>query len=134
MAEQRMDIREWRRQRTQGIEVELPSGLVMRVKRVAVLDLVEQGLIPTSLVAAAEQFSSGGKVSLEELREGLGVINLVIKAAALSPRVVDEEVPADDTTRICINELDGNDKTALFNWLNAPAGELKAFLGGETKL
>ena len=120
-----MDLKLWREQREQGEPFELSSGLVVRLKRVSVFDLAEQGEIPAPLVGLVEGFISSQRteLSLEEFGKLAPVINLVVSAAMVDPPVAEE--PDDD--HLGITELPMTDRLAMFNWANSVTTRLRPF-------
>ena len=127
-------VREWRKRRSTGESMELPSGLVVQVRRVSLLDLVKQGRVPQSLLSMADQVMTASQITLDKINEGLAVVDLVVKACVIAPQVVDGEVDADDEERISIDELGAEDKLALFNWASPQTvAELRPFSPIETK-
>ena len=120
-----MDLYEWRASRDEGELFTLPSGLVMRLRRVSLLDLAEQGEIPAPLVGMVESLLQREEVelSLEEFGRYGKVAGLVVKAAALDPRVADEA----DGEHVGVQELPMADRMAVFNWANAATRVLRPF-------
>ncbi len=121
---------QWRLSRNLIEEYQTPSGLVIRAKKVEILSLVEQGLIPTPLLAVADQVVEGkSAVELSEFREFMPLVAAVVKAAVVYPKIVDEPVAADDDTKVGIDELSFADKMAVFEW-SIDGGEV---MGGKLK-
>lgn len=114
-----MELSEWRALRQAGEEAQLPSGLVVRVKRVGLLDLAAQGQIPQTLQpqidAIANLAKKGQAPDVSELREMTGLLDVVCGVCIVWP--VELEVA----------ELDFTDKMAIFEWANEVAHGLKTF-------
>lgn len=105
--------------------LELPSGNVMRVRRIPLENLIARGLIPNSLLpmmqgalagkrmdAASEQFTQ------EQLTDMLELQNSVTIACAVEPAVVavpDDEDDRDEDT-LYTDEVDMQDKAFIFQW------------------
>lgn len=109
-----------------NFELVLPSGNVIRLKRVSLVDLIVQGAIPDTLSARAVEMASQTqqkRLSADELRSYEGVVNLVVKAAAVEPRVSDR--PGEDT--IAVTDLDFVDRVQIFNWANGALNSLRPF-------
>lgn len=113
----------WKR----DFEMTLPSGNVIRLKRVSLVDLLVQGAIPDTLSARAVEMAHAQprKLTTEELSEYEGVVNLVVKAAAVEPRVADRA--GDDT--LALADLDFVDRVQIFNWANGGVHNLRPFRG-----
>ena len=120
-----MDLKQWRQQREDGEEYELPSGLVVKLRRVGLMDLAEQGSIPAPMVGQVDAVMKldTDSLSLDTIKEFGAVVNLVVKAAMIEPRVEDE--PADGVLGIA--ELPMSDRMQIFGWANASGGALKPF-------
>ncbi len=120
-----MDMRAWRARQLTGEAFTLPSGLVVRLKRVGIMDLAEQGQIPAPLAGIVQHFmdEKDHNVELADFARFSGVINLVVKAALIDPPGADE---ADDT-HLGVDELPMTDRMAIFNWCNEAAESLRPF-------
>lgn len=117
-------VQEWRQSRI--VEVELPSGNRAKLKRVSLIDLIEQGRIPDTLsgmaIEAATQ-SKLRKISLAELLEYVQVVNLVVKACFEEPQVEDQG----SETSLGVDDIDFVDRAHVFQWANGVANELRPF-------
>jgi hypothetical protein len=112
-----LTLAEWRAQRAQTVEVELPSGLTVVVREVSVFDLVEQGKIPQTLAPQLEMFlKTDRKSSAMEMVGKLGeLITLVCQACLVEP------------AELLVTELPFADRLALFSWLNRDAQSAASF-------
>jgi hypothetical protein len=109
-------------------EYELPSGNVAKLKRVSLVDLVEQGGIPqtlTGLVTEMAQKQQLRQLSLEELHDFADVVNLVVKACFVEPPVSDE--PTEES--LGVHEISFVDRAEVFRWANEAAQRLRPFRG-----
>ena len=120
-----MDLRAWRERMAQGEQFCLPSGLVVRLRRVSLMDLMEQGSIPAPLAATVEQILDRKevKLSVSEFPRFAGVINEVVKASIVDPPMSDE--PGEDV--LWIRELPMGDRLAVFNWSAEAGDKLRPF-------
>jgi hypothetical protein len=108
-----MNLQEWRAKK-QGERFVLPSGLVVTMRRVGLLDLAAQGEIPTPLVGVVNEWLKkdswvldvDGAVKMEP------VLDLVAKACVIDPHVEDE--PGEVV--MGVKELSIMDRLAVFNW------------------
>jgi hypothetical protein len=118
-----MNLAEWRAKQAQDEEAQLPSGLEVRVRRVSVFDLVEQGRIPQTLQPQIDAFiAKGAKTTAMEMVSGMGeLITLCCRAAIVWPEGLDAA------------ELPFTDRLALFTWLNEDASKVSSFRVGKAK-
>ena len=120
-----MDLQAWRKQQQNGVEVELPSGLVVCMVRVGMIDLALRGDVPAPLVAVVNQVMSQGigNLTVENAKEHEGAINLVVKAAVVAPPVKDKG----DEHSLGVNELPMVDRLAIFRECNRYGEQLRPF-------
>jgi hypothetical protein len=109
-----MELSAWRKRRQEGEEFTTPSGLVVTLRRVSLLDLAERGEIPAPLASMVNKIldTKVHKLTVEEIPEYNKSINLLVKAAVISPPVADEP----DETHVGIEELPMKDRLAIYNW------------------
>lgn len=118
------NIKEWQK----TAEMTLPSGNVVQLKRVGLMDLIAQGNIPDTLSGLATEVATKDKLrslSAEELAEYVNIINLVVKACAVSPKIAD--AATEDT--LAVTDIDFVDRVEIFSWANGVANSLRPFLG-----
>lgn len=122
----------WRKAREEGYLITLPSGNVARLRPVALDVLITSGQLPDvlTLMAAShlwsdQEYEPGDIAKQSEMaKDYADLINAVIPAAMLSPRVVDEP-DADD--EITLDDIEFADKIAVFNLSTAGATALRGF-------
>lgn len=125
-----MNLSEWRKQREEGEKFTLPSGLEVRLRRCDLLDLAEQGEIPTPLVGlVSKMLGETVEIKAENAGETMGAINLVVKACLVEPPAAD----VGDATHIVVDELTTKDRLAIYNWANLGASRLAPFPGEDGK-
>ena len=113
-----MNLAEWRARQQQGEAFTLPSGLDVRLKKVALLDLAQAGQIPTTLRAPVAEMlkrKPDQTVDLADVEKFGQVLDVVCKACIVEPAELKPE------------ELPSYDKQAIFNWANQVAGRLEPF-------
>ena len=113
-----MNLDEWRKLQKTGEEAQLPSGLIVHVKRVGMMDLVAQGKIPATLKPKLEQLIGARghmKISVNDLAEFSELIDVVCRSCIVSP------------VELEVSELPSLDRMAVFNWANDQAGRLTMF-------
>jgi len=115
--------KEWKRTE----EMTLPSGNVVRVKRVSLMDLIVQGGIPDTLSPLATEVATKTQMKLEpgDLQQYEAVVNLVVKAAVVEPQVADQAGPE----TLGVREIDWLDRLEIFKWANGVATTLRPFRG-----
>ncbi|MBN2392174.1 MAG: hypothetical protein JXR84_15710 [Anaerolineae bacterium] len=120
-----MDLQAWRQKQQEGEEVELPSGLVVQMVRVGMIDLALRGDVPAPLVAAVNEVMAKGisNLTVENAAEYEGPINLVTKAAVVNPPVKDKA----DEHSLGVNELPMVDRLAIFRYCNRYGEQLRPF-------
>ncbi len=113
-----MNLAEWRARQQQGEVFTLPSGLEVRLKKVALIDLAQAGQIPTTLRAPVAEMlkrKPDQPVDLADVEKFGQVLDIVVKACIVEPAELD------------VAELSSFDKQTVFNWANQPAGKLEPF-------
>jgi len=113
-----MNLQEWRARQQQGEAFTLPSGLDVRLKRVALLDLVQGGQIPQTLKAPVAELMKrkpDQTPDLADIEKFGGVLDMVARACIVEPEGLEPE------------ELPAADKQAIFNWANQATGKLEPF-------
>jgi hypothetical protein len=113
-----MNLAEWRARQKEGEAFTLPSGLDVRLKKVALIDLAQAGQIPTTLRAPVAEILKrrpDQPVDLADVEKFGQVLDVVCKACIVAPAELD------------VAELGSVDKQAVFNWANQPAGKLEPF-------
>lgn len=113
-----MNLEQWRAARQGGEAFTLPSGLDVRLKKVALLDLVQGGQIPSDLRAPVGEMlkrKPDQGIDLTDLEKMGPVLEVVARACIVQPAGLD------------VAELDANDKQAIFNWANSAAAALRPF-------
>lgn len=123
------NLAEWRQQRA-GEWVTLPSGLVVFVKPVTLLDLAAQGDIPAPLLAVAQQVVAQEQVTTNTLAQLPGsteTLQLLARAMCQEPRVVD--TVTDPTTEVGAAELSAYDLITLYRWASRGLAPLRPFRG-----
>jgi len=114
-----MNVQEWRERRKR--EITLPSGLQVTIKSVGLLDLAAYGKIPTPLVDTVQHLMTSSdshgmaKLDLRVLPDYMEVINLVVMAAVVSPRITADSPDPNDDQNISIDELSVLDRLEIFN-------------------
>jgi hypothetical protein len=118
------NVKEWKKTE----EMILPSGNVVELRRVSLMDLIAQSSIPDTLSALAVEVTTakaGPKLDANQLRQYEQVVNAVVKAAVVSPAIT-EQGGADS---LAVREVDWVDRIQIFQWANGAATALRPFRG-----
>lgn len=120
----------WRKPREQGETVRLPSGNVATLRPVALDQLMLSGKIPDLLtpIAARSLWTETDTASIGdqvETAKGFAeLVNLIVPAAMIAPRIV-EVAETDD--EITLADIDFSDKIAIFQLATGGSQVLKSF-------
>jgi len=106
-------------------EMKLPSGNVIILKRIALIDLIAQGRIPDNLSALAVELSTKDRVVLtgDKLKDYEDAVNVLVKASAVKPQVADI---ADDD-HLAVRSIDWVDRVQIYYWCNGVTTLLRPF-------
>lgn len=120
-----MNLQTWRKQQQEGVEAELPSGLVVRIAKISMIDLALRGDVPAPLVPAVNAVMNKGiaNLTVDNAGEYEAAINLVVKAAVIDPPVKDKG----DEHSLGVNELPIVDRLAIFRECNRYGEQLRPF-------
>lgn len=133
MAEQRTPTsgKAWRENVDRGVVVELPSGLIARVRGVSSDVVFTLGSLPDELtpliadIVDGKELNAGAiDITFDLLRKSKELVRAVCQAALLEPRLVDNP-QADD--EIGWEHLDDYDRQFLFKFLGVGTRQLELF-------
>jgi hypothetical protein len=132
MSEQkRRMLSEWRAGKFATFQ--LPSGLVVKLRKPTMTDLLLTGQLPPGIAHLADEASKGGgdsvdvAVIMQNAEEMRVMLDVMAKLAIVDPEIAD--VPDDD--HITLSEISGDDKMAIFNFVNGGSQEVRPFRVGE---
>jgi hypothetical protein len=117
-------------------ELTLPSGLSVWVKDLTMMDLMLTGKLPPGILDFADDAQKSGQAEIDLKKvAGKGVefkslLDMVVLTSVVEPPIAEQ---ADDD-HLGLDELNGDDKMAIFNWINREVSELKPFREGEAEL
>lgn len=119
-------ISDWRAHLKTGERKILPSGLVVSLRRVSLLDLAREGVLPDSLSPLIEKLISTGRfeINLSEVGEFIHIADLIARRCIIDPPIVDG---IGDDEHIGLDEIPTDDKMAVFAWANEGGQELRPF-------
>ncbi len=128
-----INLAEWRA--SQLHELLLPSGLTITLKDITMTELMLSGQLPGSILAVAEEVKANGQQSIDLKQiakngaEFGAMLNMIVKLSLIWPKLGD--VPDDETATL--DDFSGDDKMAIFNFINREVEQLKSFREGEDK-
>lgn len=128
----RKTLAEWRAERVH--ELELPSGLVVKVRDVSITDLALTGRVPNTLMSAFVDAAEAGdaeKIAGEAIQNNakeFGILlDVMTEGCLVEPRISDK--PSDDC--VTLAEIPTDDKLFLFNYMNRDVQAVRSFREGE---
>lgn len=131
------------KKRRQGEMLSLPSGLVVKAKRVELQTMIMQGSVPNPLMetvsAALEKGQKAdiskmvgvdeGKIDLDMVNDMYEMVNAVVMESVIDPKV--HPVPDDEGDRdddlLYVDEFDDTDKMFMFQWASGGTSDLEQF-------
>jgi len=117
-----MNLSEWRQRAAETHDLTLTSGLVVKVKRIELIDLVASGEIPETLDALVVKATTTG-FGVKDIKEFMPLVNTITAACLVEPAIAD----APDDTHITLSEMSVQDRLDIFNWANSAADALSSF-------
>jgi len=129
----RMNLAEWRASRVK--ELDLPSGLLIKLRDVTITDLMLTGNLPPAFTSFIEETQSAGKQQIDikdimsNMKEFAPVLDIMLEAALVEPKIGSIQ----DDEHITIDEVSYNDKMFIFQWLNREVSQVNTFRKEEDK-
>jgi hypothetical protein len=133
----RMNLAEWRASHVH--EMDLPSGLHVRVRDMDMTDLLLTGRLPGSVLSIAEEAAAKTdsvdltKIGMDLMKQNgpdfKALLDTIARVALVEPQIGDV---ADDA-HITIDELTIADKSAIMEFINREVQQLKSFRDGESE-
>jgi hypothetical protein len=123
----------WRKNRVH--EVTLPSGLDVLLKDVTMTDLLLTGKLPESMMEMAQSAAEQGKkdIDLKALAKNGHDLKILIDELTMICVVEPKIAGIPDDEHIGLDELSGEDKMFIFNWVNREVEQVRSFREGESK-
>lgn len=126
-AARRQTLAQWRE--SQLHELSLPSGMTVFVRDVTMTDLMFTGKLPDAMLDMADEASKSNQpnIDLKKLaRNGVefkALMDALCILCVVEPPIAEK---ADDE-HISIDELNADDKMAIFNWVNREVETMRPF-------
>lgn len=105
-----------------GELVQLPSGLVARLRKPSLSRMLREGKIPMELAQSVMgmQNQPTGKMDLEKLKENLGVVDIWVAEAFIEPKVALEG-------ELTVSDLSDEDYEFVSRYVQGEAQKLNSF-------
>jgi len=129
--DRRKDLAQWRASRLHKLE--LPSGLIVSVRDASMMDLMLSGRLPESLMDLIGPEQNAAEIDLKKITRSAAEFNALLAAAVLSCVVEPPVSEKGDDDHLGLDELGGDDKMAVFNWLNREVSAMRPFREGESE-
>jgi len=127
------EFKKRRQAREQGEPLELPSGLVVKVRRPEIPKLIADELIPADLVQEFIKVQSDtSNLNATQLVKLMQFQKAMAKHALLEPKIVDE--PNYDSGEISIDDLDQDDLDVVWSYVNGGSKAVAQFREQRDKL
>lgn len=136
------------KKRKGGRIMALPSGLVVKARRVELRTFIQHGDVPNMLLPIVEEALNKGRemdlsqivaqdggMNLDMIKDMLEMVDKVVMAVCLDPKVhssMDEdgnEIPEEDRDDdlVYVDEFDDEDKMFLFQWSSGGTDDVAIF-------
>lgn len=124
-------VSDWKKDFSEGIALELPSGKVAQVRRRSIFVLVKAGQIPNDLKAIVQSFISSPQgareVASQNFEAMFQIIDIVAKACFVYPKLADEKKNKLGEDEIYVSDIDFDDKLYVYLWSNGEVSDLDSF-------
>lgn len=116
-------------------ELTLPSGLQIWVKEITMMDLMLTGKLPPALIDVADEAQKSGKaeIDLKKVAKSGAEFKTMLDTVVLTCVVEPPVAESGDDDHLGLDEINGDDKMAIFNWVNREVTELRPFREGEAQ-
>jgi hypothetical protein len=111
----------------EGIVIELPSGIKVKLRRPSLANLLKSGKIPSNLTQAALRQAEGRPIlSQKDVEDSLAVVEVVLQEAFVEPKLkrTGEETGPNE---INITDLVDEDRGFVFQYVQNGSADLKPF-------
>jgi hypothetical protein len=120
-----------RKKRDEAVAVELPSGLVVSLKRPSVDKLIRDGHIPSDLAVSLQKASGGAGLKGGDLEKYYQVTDLITVHSVVEPKVLkgDKELTEEqyEAGYISLNDIEDTDKAFIMEYVQTGVANLKSF-------
>lgn len=121
-----------RKQRDESQPLELPSGLVIELKRPDVDKLIKAGHIPSDLAVSLQKSSGANGAGLQgsDLTKYYELTDLIVLNSVTNPKVLNEKEITEaqyEAGYVGIDDLEEVDKSFIMNYVQTGVKDLKPF-------
>ena len=126
-------LAKWRADRIH--ELTMPSGLQVKVRDVTMTDLMFTGKLPQVMIDLAQESAEQGKIKLdlkmltENAQEFRQLVDTLILLCVVEPPIAEQA----DEEHLSLDEMNGDDRMFIFNWVNREVEQVRSFREGENK-
>jgi hypothetical protein len=126
----KINLAQWRASRVHDLD--LPSGLTVKVRDVSMTDLMMTGKLPPAVIDMAKQANEAGAAELDlntlakNAQEFKQMLDALVEISLIEPAI---GTTADDQ-HILLGEIPTEDKMAIFTFINREATKVNPFLEG----
>jgi hypothetical protein len=129
-AARRETVAKFRFEQVKELPEPLPvSGMSVFVRNVTMMDLIFTGTLPEPLMDVIQELQKSGsdEIDLKKIaRNGAefrSMVDALVIIAVVEPPIAEKG----DEEHIGINEMAGDDKMAIFNWINREVKAMRSF-------
>lgn len=105
------------------------SGMSVFVRNVTMMDLIFTGTLPDPLMDVIQELQQSGteEVDLKKIARNGAEFRMMVDALVMIAVVEPPIAETGDDEHIGISEMAGDDKMAIFNWLNREVKAMRSF-------
>lgn len=110
------------------------SGLQIFVRNVTMMDLIFTGMLPEPLLDVINDMQDKGaeEVDLKKIARNGAEFNAMVNALVILAVVEPPIAEKGDEDHIGIDEMNGDDKMAIFSWVNREVKSMRSFRDEQT--
>ena len=130
----RVMLAQWRTSHVH--DMTLPSGLQVKVRDVTMTDLMFTGKLPQVMIDLAQESAEQGKIKLdlkmltENAQEFRQLVDTLILLCVVEPPIAEKA----DEEHLSLDEMNGDDRMFIFNWVNREVEQVRSFREADVEL
>jgi hypothetical protein len=116
-------------------ELTLPSGVAVWVRDASMMDLLLTGKLPENIVSFAQEEQKKGstEIDLKKIAKSGAEFRSMLDAIVLICVVEPPIAETGDEDHLGLDEMSGDDKMEIFNWVNREVKQTQPFREGEAE-
>jgi hypothetical protein len=119
------EIKEWKKKTEGGEILELPSGLIVRIKRPKLAVMMKNGIIPSDLLNMSLDVTTGKTSSNPaDIQKAIQVMEIILMNSFIEPRLV-EKIAGEG--EIALEDLTDDDRAFAFAFVQSGRTGLERF-------